>query len=70
MRYREVPQLELSHGLTWTQAPGVKLMDLGRVMPDTIEAMHTLDLRVILAHLDSAAHVIKGELDSRRAYGK
>lgn len=59
------PEIELSHGLTWTFAPGHKLMDLGRLGTDAIESMHTLDLRVILAHLDSAAQAITAELRRR-----
>jgi hypothetical protein len=59
------PEVDLSHGLTWTFAPGHKLSDLGRLGTDAVESLDMLDLRVILAHLDSAATVIKTELDRR-----
>lgn len=62
-------EVELSHGLTWTFAPGQKLMDLGRISTEVVTEMHTLDLRVMMAHLDSAASKIKTELDKRYSAG-
>lgn len=63
--YHEPAQFETLQGLTWTFAPGQKLMDLGRITPDAIESLHMVDLRVILAHLDSAARSIQDELNRR-----
>jgi hypothetical protein len=67
MRLTEGPPMtvELSHGLTWTFAPGQKIMDLGRISAEVAAGMETLDLRVILAHLDSAAKAIQTELGHR-----
>lgn len=58
-------------GLVWRMAPGQELPDIGRCfsMPDALQDFHSVDLRTILAHLDSAAHAVKMELDTRYRNG-
>lgn len=52
-------------GLTFKADNGATFLDVGRQMSDVAKEMHTLDLRVLLAHLDSAASAVKAELDRR-----
>lgn len=56
-------------GLQWVAGPNARLVDIGRAFssPDALENMHVVDLRTILAHLDSAAKAIVTELESRGA---
>lgn len=52
-------------GLTFKADNGVTFLDIGRNMERATGGMHTLDLRVLLAHLDSAATAITAELQAR-----
>lgn len=64
----QAPAIEWSGvGLQWVAGPGLRLVDIGRAfsMPDALADMHSVDLRTILAHLDSAAKAITSELDVR-----
>lgn len=69
-RVIEVPSIEWAGvGLQWVAGPNLRLVDIGRAFssPDALENMHVVDLRTILAHLDSAAKAIVTELESRGA---
>lgn len=57
-----------AQGLSFTLPGGGTLIDIGRWFPmvDQLQDFHALDLRTILAHLDSAAMAIKAELDVRQ----
>lgn len=52
-------------GLTFKTDQGAVFLDLGRRMADHADNMDTLDLRVMLAHLDAAARAIQLELAER-----
>lgn len=52
-------------GLSFGHPNGLVSIDLGRWGQPEAETLHTLDLRVMLAHLDSAASAVKAELDRR-----
>jgi hypothetical protein len=53
-------------GLIWhDQQSGTTMTNLGRLTGDRFRELAVLDLRVILAHLDSAAQAIKAELELR-----
>lgn len=56
-----------STGLVWRFIPGQELQDIGRTFTNSnaLDNMHVVDLRTILAHLDSAARAIQSELDQR-----
>lgn len=58
------PTYQPRRGLSY-DSPELTWWDLGRLTRDKIVEMPTLDLRVILAHLDSAAAVLQAELKDR-----
>lgn len=61
------PAMRTAAGLSWRSAPGFELIDIGRAFTDTdaLHDMHEVDLRTILAHLDSTARAITSELNRR-----
>lgn len=67
MQLIDQPLVFSSTGLVWRFAPGQELQDIGRTFttPEALDNVHSVDLRTILAHLDSAATAIKAELDER-----
>jgi hypothetical protein len=54
----------IRNGLTWSDN-GLTMTELGRLSPDRLRELPVLDLRVMLAHLDSAAQAIQTELAER-----
>lgn len=69
---RGAPVLWSGVGLCYRWSPGQELTDIGRSFgnPDALEDMHEVDLRTILAHLDSAARGITRELEARGLTGR
>lgn len=70
MTYREIPPNippNQPDGLSFTSG-GITLIDLGHWAPNegALTEMNTLDLRVLLAHLDSTGLAVKAELERRR----
>lgn len=66
------PMAHAATGLVWRFQPGMELQDIGRTFgePDALADMHEVDLRSILAHLDSAARSITRELEARGLGGR
>ena len=60
------------HGLSFSFDGISSWVDIGRHFPeaDALEDMHEVDLRTVLAHLDSAARAITRELETRGLGGR